>query len=211
MAPHHSTQLSDEKRALRRAMTERRDALPPDERRRRSQAAADNLLALPEWARALARAAAGAGVIVAGYVAFRGEIDPAPLMQAARAGGAAVALPRLSGGAPRMRFHRVDAGAALVPGPWGLLEPEAVAPEVAPESIDLMVVPGLAFDPQGWRLGYGKGHYDEVAGAARAGARVGLAYDFQIVDRCPAGEGDMAVDLVVTDRRVLRPAPGGRA
>src|SRR5262245_32375199 len=160
MAPHPGPELFEEKRALRLAMSERRDALPADERRARSQDAATRLLALPEVARALGR---GAGGIVAGYVAFRNEIDPAPALEAARARGAVVALPRVAQGAtPRLRFHRADPGASLVPGPWGLLEPDASAPEVPPEQLDVVLVPGLAFDGQARRLGYGKGHYDEV-------------------------------------------------
>jgi 5-formyltetrahydrofolate cyclo-ligase len=193
-------------------MAERRDALPAPDRRARSEAAAGRLLALPETGRATARA----GGVIAGYVAFRGEIDPAPVLEAARASGAVVVLPRVGQGVPRLHFHRAEAGAPLRSGPWGLLEPDASAPEVRPGEVDLMIVPGLVFDAQGRRLGYGKGHYDEVAGALRAaggGLLVGLAFDFQIVDRCPAGEGDAAVDLVVTDERVLRPrpAPGGGA
>jgi 5-formyltetrahydrofolate cyclo-ligase len=111
-----------------------------------------------------------------------------------------------------LRFHRAEAGAPLSSGPWGLLEPDAAWPEVPVEGIDVMIVPGLAFDAEGWRLGYGKGHYDEVAARARAAGRgllIGLGYDFQVVERCPAHDGDVALDLIVTDRRVLRPPAGG--
>ena len=80
-------------------------------------------------------------------------------------------------------------------------------------AIDLMILPGLAFDRQGHRLGYGGGYYDEAAGVLRAAGRgflVGVAYDFQIVDHCPAGAGDVGVDCVVTEREVVRCA-GARA
>src|SRR5262245_22264089 len=102
MAPHPSAALIEEKRALRRTMDERRSSLPADDRAARSGAAAALVLALPEMARA--------GGTIAGYVAVRGEIDPAPILDAARARGAAVALPRVGAGAPRMVFHRADAG-----------------------------------------------------------------------------------------------------
>ena len=119
---------------------------------------------------------------------------------------------------PRLRFHDVDITAALlptgdgvlVPGPFGLREPAPSAPEVAVESIDVMLLPGLAFDRAGRRLGYGGGYYDEAAGRLRAAGRgllVGVAYDFQIVDRCPAGDADVGVDCVVTDGQVVRCVP----
>jgi len=205
MAPLTSSDLPEQKRALRREMSAARAALPESERRARSESATARLLALPELA-----ALAGAGQTIAGYVAARGEIDPAPALMAAAAGGAAVALPRVATEAPRLRFHRADAG-PLTSGRFGLQEPGAAAPEVAPEELDVVIVPGLAFDPEGRRLGFGGGYYDGAfegrgSGSGRRPALIGLCYDFQIVARCPAGAGDVPVDLVVTDARVLRPA-----
>jgi 5-formyltetrahydrofolate cyclo-ligase len=218
--------LLEEKRALRTTMMARRQAVPPDERVRLSTAAATRLQALPEVI-----AASAAGGIVAGYIAIvaKGEIDPAPALVAAHARGARVALPRIgaptpsptstssqtsspaqsSATTPRLRFHDVPPGdtAALAPGRFGLREPLPSTSEVAVESIAVMILPGLAFDRQGRRLGYGGGYYDEAAGRLRAQGRgflIGLAYDFQLVDRCPADGSDVAVDCVVTDREVVR-------
>jgi 5-formyltetrahydrofolate cyclo-ligase len=70
-----------------------------------------------------------------------------------------------------------------------------------------MILPGLAFDRDGRRLGYGGGYYDEAVGRLRAAGRgflVALGYDFQLVERCPAGDGDVTVDCVVTDAQVVR-------
>jgi 5-formyltetrahydrofolate cyclo-ligase len=205
--------LLEEKRALRRAMGERREALPADERAAASRGACARLLALGELASLAAR---GAGV-VAGYAAFRGEIDPGLVLDGIRRAGVTVALPRVRAapapGEPRLSFHRVEAGASLASGPWGLLEPDAAWPEVPIENIDVLLVPGLAFDAQGRRLGYGKGYYDEVAGRVRAagrGALIGLGYDFQLVDRCPVHDGDVALDLIVTEFQVLGPGGGAR-
>jgi 5-formyltetrahydrofolate cyclo-ligase len=204
--------LVEEKRALRRAMAARRQAMLPDERARLSAAVAAQLEALPELC-----AAGAPGKTVAGFVAMegKGEVDPAPALAATRARGARVALPRISATSPRLRFHEVDPRdpAALAAGPFGLREPRATAPEVDVAEIDLMLVPGLAFDRAGRRLGYGGGYYDEAARRVRTGGRgllVGLAYDFQLVDRCPAGAADVDVDCVVTDREIVR-CRGGRA
>ncbi len=202
MAPLPSSDLSEQKRALRREMSAARTALPESERSARSQAACAGLLALPELASAV-----GAGAkALAGYVAARGEIDPAPVLTAAAAGGATVALPRVATEAPRLRFHRAAAG-PLVPGRFGLLEPAPTAPEIPLAELDVVIVPGLAFDAEGRRLGFGGGYYDEAFGASgKRPALIGVCYDFQIVAQCPAGEGDVPVDVVVTDARVLRPA-----
>jgi 5-formyltetrahydrofolate cyclo-ligase len=178
-------------------MADRRDLLAEGARATLGQAASARLTALPAFA--------SAGTI-SGFVAIRNEIDPAAALAAAGRRGAVVALPRVSDGVPRLRFHRAGASDTLVPGPFGLAEPAATAPEIDAAHIDLMLVPGLAFDLGGRRVGYGKGYYDEVAAQIRGGGRgvlVGLAYDFQIVDRCPAGEGDLSVDWIVTDSRAV--------
>jgi 5-formyltetrahydrofolate cyclo-ligase len=185
-------------------MSERRAGLPAVERGTRAEAATALLLALPELAELTGRT-------IAAYVAVKGELDPAAALERARARGCRVALPRVSREAPRLRFHEVAAGAALAPtsGPLGLHEPDAGSPELAIADLDVMIVPGLAFDAEGRRLGFGGGYYDGALAVARASGRtalIGMAYDFQIVDDCPAGEADLPVDLVVTDARVLRPA-----
>jgi 5-formyltetrahydrofolate cyclo-ligase len=201
-----SPSLLEAKRALRLAMGERRKALPPQERARCSHQATARLLALPE----LATFAHGPPV-VAGFSALPAEIDPALALAALRQRGVEVALPRVTAASPRLRFHRAGAD-ELRPGPFGILEPADSCPEVAAEQIDLFLVPGLAFDGAGRRLGFGGGYYDELAPAVRAGGRgvlIGLGFDFQVVERCPAGEGDARLDAVVTDARVLRPTEGG--
>jgi 5-formyltetrahydrofolate cyclo-ligase len=211
MAPLSSPDLFEEKRALRREMSAARAALSETERQTRSAAASARLLALPE----LAALAGGGPKMLAGYVAVKGELDPAPALAKAAAGGAAVALPRVAPETPRLRFHRADAG-PLTSGRFGLSEPDASAPEIALGELDAVIVPGLAFDAEGGRLGFGGGYYDGALGelasadSGRRPALIGLCYDFQIVARCPAGDGDVPVDLVVTDARVLRPARGPR-
>ncbi len=199
---------NDQKTKLRRALSDQRTRLSPVEKTAASAAVCDRLDTLPVLARAR---------VVAGFVAVRGEIDPAAALARVRDRGDVVALPRVTDGAPRLRFHRAAASDAgdLRPGRFGLLEPDAAWPEVALEAIDVMVVPGLAFDGAGRRLGYGGGYYDEVArflGDGRRTALVGIGYDFQLVDRCPADGRDAPVDWVVTDARTVRCArpPGAR-
>jgi len=195
--------LREEKRALRRAMAERRDALLPAERQSMSDRAIDLVLDLPELR--LART-------VAGFVSTRSEIDTEPLLAELRRRDVQVVLPRVSTGLipPRLRFHRAEHKTDLVFGIFGLLEPPADAAEVAAHEIDVFMVPGLAFDKRGARVGYGGGYYDELVAYVRAhpdaaNARfVGFAFDFQLLDTCPTGEWDVLLDAVVTDERTVR-------
>ena len=196
MAPPPS--LVEEKRVLRRAMSDRRAALPAEERAERSRQAARRLAELPELAGARA---------VAGFLAKGAEIDPAEALAEVGRRGGTVVYPRVTAGEPRLRFHWVAGPDDLRPGAYGILEPEAACPEVAPQDLDVILLPGLAFDPAGRRLGYGGGYYDEVGGLVRREGRallVGVAFDFQVVDRCPAGEDDVTIDGVVTETRVVR-------
>lgn len=177
-------------------MAQRRDLLDARDRAARVQAATERLFALPAF---------GAAATVAGFVAIKNELDPAAALAAVQGRGGVVVLPRVTSGTPRLRFHRAGGDEALVSGPFGLTEPAAGTPEVDAQVVDLMLVPGLAFDLAGRRVGYGGGYYDEVAARVRGGRGllVGFAYDFQIVDRCPAGDGDLPVDWIVTDQRAV--------
>jgi 5-formyltetrahydrofolate cyclo-ligase len=194
--------LIDEKRALRRAMRDRRERLDADARGRAARGLGDMLARLPE--------VAGARTVSA-YVPVRGEIDTSAIVADRVAHGTRVVYPRVTAERPRLRFHAVTPDTTLVPGVFGILEPPASSPEVAIEDIDVVLVPGLAFDVCGRRLGYGGGYYDEAAArlraagaAGRPGLLVGVGYDFQLIDVCPAGDGDVTIDWVVTDLRVIR-------
>jgi 5-formyltetrahydrofolate cyclo-ligase len=186
-------------------MGERRSQLSALERETCARAVVERLLALPAFASVRAR---GAAATLSAYVAVRGELDPAAAVDAARAAGLGVALPRIdTTWPPRLRFHRVRGARDLADGPYGLTEPSPACPEVAVWDVDVMLVPGLAFDGEGRRVGQGGGYYDAAGRLLRdkgvAGLMIGLAYDFQIVERCPFDDRDVAVDYVVTERRVL--------
>jgi 5-formyltetrahydrofolate cyclo-ligase len=181
------------KQDLRRDMRERRAAISPDEADRAAAAACTHALALPVWERART---------VALYLAVRDELDAGPLERALTERGLTVVLPRVvAGPGELLHFHRIENGLqSLVSGPMGLLEPPADAPEAPLSTIDVFVVPALAFDPRGGRLGWGRGHFDATLAAAPGALRLGYAFELQIVPAVPESAGDERVDVIVTEQ-----------
>src|ERR1017187_2301297 len=136
----HPAELSlrEEKRALRRAMAEQRDALTQAQREAMTERAAESFLELPEVR--VART-------VAGFISTRSEIDTEPLLAELRRRGVDVVLPRVSTGfmPPRVPLQRTRTRTNLVFGICGLLEPGVYCPELAAQEIDVFIVPGLVF------------------------------------------------------------------
>jgi 5-formyltetrahydrofolate cyclo-ligase len=181
------------KRELRSRMRSVRSVLPPSAREERSRAAAQRVMELAQYV--------GAKTIV-GYSAIQKEIDPAQLLAAARERGATVGLPRVDD--ERLELHAFADVSELEEGAFGVLEPVASAPIIAPSSVDLVIVPGLAFDGRGHRLGYGRAFYDRMLPNMPQAFRVGFAYDFQVLMELPIDEHDVPMHVVVTDSQVLR-------
>jgi 5-formyltetrahydrofolate cyclo-ligase len=134
------------------------------------------------------------------YAARPDEIDPAPLVAAALTDGRAVYFPRVVG--PELDFvaSRPD---DLRPGAHGILEPAPGAPVPASAAGLLVLVPGLAFDPEGGRLGRGGGHYDRGLARQRTGLRLGLSLDADVCAGLPRDAWDQPMDAVMTERRLL--------
>jgi 5-formyltetrahydrofolate cyclo-ligase len=181
------------KRELRSRMRSLRAVMPASAREERSRAAAERVRALPEFERAS---------VVVGFSAIQGEIDPAQLLAAARDAGKTVGLPRVED--ERLVLHVVGDVSELEEGAFGVLEPAASAPLLEPGSIDLVIVPGLAFDVRGHRIGYGRAFYDRLLPGMTRAFRVGLAYDFQVLMELPIGPHDVPLHAVVSDKQVLR-------
>jgi 5-formyltetrahydrofolate cyclo-ligase len=176
-----------------------RVTLSPDERAAASRAIASRLESLPAWSGART---------VALYASMGAEVDTAGLALLAAAGGKRVVWPRLSPSGKAMEFAACPPS-DLVAGPARALEPPATAAPVPAGEIDLVAVPGVAFDARGRRLGRGGGHYDATLARIRPGAfRVGLAFESQVVPAVPAEPHDQRLDAIVTEARVLVAADG---
>lgn len=191
-----SNDLTAAKRLLREQARAARCALDPASCSAFAEAVAERLLALPELA--------GAHVVLA-YSATPEEIDPAHAVDALRALGKTLALPRVEAKGV-LGLHLVAHGDELEAGPFaGIAQPLADSPRLQPDVVDAVIVPGVAFDPSGRRLGYGGGFYDRLLPRLRGDCtRIGLAYDEQLVSELPVAEHDEHVDVIVTPTRVLR-------
>lgn len=141
------------------------------------------------------------GAVVAGFAPMRGEVDLWPLLHMLHARGHALALPVAPPRGQPLLFRRWFPGDPLTPARFGTREPPPEADALTP---DLLLVPLLAFDRRGQRLGYGAGYYDRTLAALgpRADA-VGVAYAWQEVEEVPAGPTDVALRAVATERGVV--------
>ncbi|MFA5517073.1 MAG: 5-formyltetrahydrofolate cyclo-ligase [Desulfuromonadales bacterium] len=115
--------------------------------------------------------------------------------------GKKIAYPRVLGN--DLEFVQIASLGELCPGTFGILEPIG-SNVVSVASLDLIVVPGVAFDLSGHRLGYGKGFYDRVLHDPERGTVAGLAFERQLVEALPAEQHDIRMDLVITENRLLR-------
>jgi 5-formyltetrahydrofolate cyclo-ligase len=132
------------------------------------------------------------------YAALPDELPTRPCFEALRARGAETLLPRVEAGA--LVFRVVARWEELRTGRYGVLEPPPEAPERPARLADLLLVPGVAFDARGNRLGRGGGHYDAALAAASGGPRVfGVGYELQVVTSVPHGSRDRRVDAIVTE------------
>src|SRR5579863_7705716 len=193
MALTMSDEIQIRKERIRREALARRDAMPPEVR----QAAAETIAAR-EFPLAIAP-----GAIVSGFMALKSEINPLPLMQKLAGQGARLALPAIAGRGKPLILRAWEPGAPLGRGQWGIREPTADAVEVEP---DILLVPLLAFDRAGHRIGYGAGYYDLTIArlrARKAVMAVGVALAIQEVATVPATARDARLDLVLTEREMI--------
>jgi 5-formyltetrahydrofolate cyclo-ligase len=188
-----TAEIQAEKERLRRDAIARRDALPADAR----MAAAETIAA-----RAFPVAVAP-GAFVSGFMPLKSEISPLPLMHKLAGGGAKLALPRIVGRGSPLSMRAWEFGAPLDRGQWDIREPKPDAPEAEP---DILLVPLLAFDRAGYRIGYGAGYYDRTIARLRALKKVtavGIAFAAQEVPEIPKTPGDERLDLVLTEHEVI--------
>lgn len=144
--------------------------------------------------------------ILLAYAPLPDEIDIMPIVRQALADGKSVAFPRCSDEKCTMEYHLVTDLSMLECGTYGIREPDASLPvyrSCGGEGSEhpVCIVPGVVFDTDGFRIGYGKGYYDRYL-AAFSGVRVGMVYSGFILPRLPRGRFDLSVDVMVTEKGV---------
>lgn len=199
--PLNANQARPDKAALRKAVLARRAALDPDEVARASLAAARLVEGLDQWL------AAREALV---YLGFRGEIDTSMLLEGLWRRGVRVLAPRCRPEqAGVLDVACITCFGELAPGAYGILEPH---PERCPAIEDFKpgaaLIPAVAYDRRGNRLGFGQGYYDRLLSGPRFQGTflIGLGHAFQVVEYLPVDPWDRPVHAVVTDEEVIWPS-----
>jgi len=190
--------IAEAKRALRAQALAKRKALPAENARRAARAVRDLALASVPFPR---------GATVAGYWPLADELDVRPLLEALAKRGHPCALPVVVARAHALAFRAWKPGDPLEQAGFGLSVPRRDAPEVSPT---VLLVPLLAFDAQGRRVGFGAGFYDMTINALRARGRllaVGVGFAAQEVSMVPTEKFDAVLDWLVTERAARKAEP----
>jgi 5-formyltetrahydrofolate cyclo-ligase len=185
------------KSMIRREALGRRDVIPRAVKRIKDLLIKEMLLSLPEFGRAR---------IVLCYASFRSEVETMAIITESLAGGKRVVLPKVDRKKRRLELYEVKDASELSPGYMGIPEPSFTGERsVSIKDIDLVIMPGAAFDLSGNRLGYGGGYYDVLlAESGKDMTKIALAYEEQIVGSVPSEDHDVKVDIIVTDKSITR-------
>jgi 5-formyltetrahydrofolate cyclo-ligase len=180
--------------SLRKAILARRDAMDAGTRIASSRAILDGITALDGY---------HASGLVLAYVGFGSELKTDALLRDVLDRGKTLMLPRVNRQERRLELYEVkDPARDLALGTWGIREPKSDrCPRAEPEAVGIVLVPGVAFDPGGGRLGYGGGYHDRLLARLPRPRplMVAGAFELQIVEEVPLEEHDARVDLIVTE------------
>ena len=184
------------KQSLRGRVLAARDDLAPRERSAGASAIRERLQALPSFKRA---------TCLLLTLPFRSEWDTRPLADDALREGRRVVVPRVDRGARTLHLHAIeDVDRDIVPGYLGVPEPRTALPQVRPGDVDWVLAPGVAFDAQGGRLGYGGGFFDRLLPLLPAESpKIAGAFDVQVVDEVPMEPHDHRIDGIASPTLML--------
>ncbi|MBR2471936.1 MAG: 5-formyltetrahydrofolate cyclo-ligase [Clostridia bacterium] len=179
-----------DKSALRKEFLAKRKALLDELKNKYSKQICGHIMNMPQFERAKT---------VAAYSAIGSEVDLSPVVFES---GKEIALPVCVEG-DTLVFKKVGDKTTLEKGTFGIAEPKETQPEILPEEIDLILVPGAVFDKSGGRIGYGKGYYDRILPhLSKECTIIGVAYSIQIADGIETEPHDIKVSLIVTEEGI---------
>jgi 5-formyltetrahydrofolate cyclo-ligase len=189
--------IHKKKKELRKKVQELRDALPLEKREELSARIAENLWSVPEFA---------AAETVLFFISFRSEVNTLPMIERALAEGKRVCVPCTDMDDKSMTASRLrDISRDLQLGNYNILEPRPECLDPVPaDEIDVVLMPGVAFDLTGGRLGYGGGYYDRfLEKCSPRCLLVALAFELQVVEHVPCADHDHHIHKIVTESRVI--------
>ena len=192
-------QHSEAKQQLRRRMLELRNGKPKRDLDELSIKIVHQLLDLNEMKQANTFCT---------YLSTGSEVRTYEIVQWALSSGKRVIVPIVDRTGRRLHFSEIkNPEVELEKGTFGILEPKREYRRLMPlEKADVILIPGIAWDLRGYRIGYGQGFYDRSIDALkRTIVKIGLAYEFQIVEKLPASRYDCRIDLLVTEHRIIKP------
>ena len=181
------------KQALREQSRDKRKAISPNLRAEKSKKIRHLLERTQEFKNAKK---------VLFYISTTEEVETHGLVEDCIASGKEVYIPKITG--KKLSVCRISNLNELEPGAYGILEPRQSSNFYMPEDMDLIIVPGIAFGLCGHRIGYGKGFYDRLLKKTK-GIKIGLAFAEQIMSRLPSEPHDIAMDIIITDKELIRP------
>jgi 5-formyltetrahydrofolate cyclo-ligase len=185
------------KNTIRKEALGRRDAIPPEVKRIKDSLIKERLFSLPEF---------GSARTVLCYASFRSEVETSGIIRESLVSGKKIVLPKVDREKRRLELYEVRDVTELSPGYMGILEPSLTDERsTSLKHIDLVIMPGAGFDISGNRLGYGGGYYDILlARGGKETPKIALAYEEQIIDSIPSEQHDVKMDIIVTDKRIIR-------
>lgn len=181
--------VSRAKAALRKEVLEKRDSLTADELSKKSRMIMKRLFSRPRFREA---------ETVAFYLPKGSEVDANVMVTAALDAGKEVLVPVTD---HKITFYRFSSFGDLKKGKYGIPEPKSLIKPSKPP--DLVVIPGVCFGLCMHRIGYGKGYYDNFLGKSFS-YRVGVCFDFQVLEKLPTHENDQRMDEIITEKRIIK-------
>jgi 5-formyltetrahydrofolate cyclo-ligase len=190
-----------DKGSLRKELLKRRDAIPPQVRKAKDRVINERLMSLDEIRKAH---------VLFFFASFRSEVNTLDAIAQLLRNGKRVVLPKVNREGHALLLYEVKGIEELTAGYMGIPEPAVLTEErmVAINGVDVVIIPGVGFDAEGNRIGYGGGYYDRLLSSlTRDVPVVAPAYEEQIIDSIPSEPHDIRADMIVTDRRVIRCTP----
>lgn len=188
-----------DKAELRKELLSRRDNIPPEVRKAKNRMICERMLTLDEFK--------NAGIIFF-FASFRTEVDTTEMIKSSLTSGKRVILPKVDKENHELLLYEIREFVELTPGYMGIPEPPVAENLMNINDADIVIIPGAGFDASGNRIGYGGGYYDRLlSGLQKPVPVIAPAYEEQIEDCIPSEPHDIRVQIIVTDRRVIRCGP----